>query len=303
MTLTDTPQTTGRGDLRRITGVYPAPPPHWVGDGFRVAGYFSRIPDAVRSLSPFLLLDYHAPYDYPPTDQPRGVGVHPHRGFETVTLAWQGSVAHHDSSGGGGVIGPGDVQWMTAGSGVLHKEYHEASYARRGGPFQMAQLWVNLPRAVKMHAPRYQAIAADQMGVVSLPEDAGTVRVIAGEHDGVRGPAETFTPINLLDVRLNAGGAVEFSWPAGQTAALLVMEGDVLVNGTTEARENDLLLFDRQGERVEVEARAGAHLLVLNGEPIHEPVVQYGPFVMNTRQEIAEAFADLQGGRFGHLED
>jgi quercetin 2,3-dioxygenase len=302
MTPTDNKSTVQHGALRKVAGVYSAPPLHWVGDGFRVAGYFSRIPGGMQRLSPFLLLDYHPPYDYTPTERPRGVGVHPHRGFETVTLAWQGSVAHHDSAGGGGVIGPGDVQWMTAGAGVLHKEYHEASFARRGGPFHMAQLWVNLPRAHKMHPPRYQGLLAEQMGVVTLPNEAGTVRVIAGEHEGVRGPAKTFTPIHLLDVRLNEGGTVRFTWPPRHTTALLVMEGDVLVNGAA-ATANDFVLFDRVGERVEVEARTGAHLLVLNGEPIDEPVAQFGPFVMNTRQEIVEAFADLEGGKFGYLED
>jgi redox-sensitive bicupin YhaK (pirin superfamily) len=183
---------------RSIEGLYKAPGLHWVGDGFRVAGYFSHIPDAFQKLSPFLLLDYHPQYDYAPSERARGVGVHPHRGFETVTIAWQGSVAHKDSSGGGGVIGPGDVQWMTAGAGILHEEFHEQSYARRGGPFQMAQLWVNLPKSHKRTPPRYQALLNEQMGEVSLPNGAGSVRVIAGEHRGVRGPAQTVTPFVLF---------------------------------------------------------------------------------------------------------
>jgi quercetin 2,3-dioxygenase len=298
----DHPTTRDRQVPRTVAAVYPAPSPHWVGNGFRVVGSFSRVPEAARRLSPFLLLDYHPPFDYAPTDRPRGVGVHPHRGFETVTLAWQGSVAHHDSAGGGGIIGPGDVQWMTAASGVLHKEYHEEGYARRGGPFQMAQLWINLPRVHKMTAPRYQGITADQMGLVTLPDGAGTVRVVAGEYEGVRGPAMTFTPINLFDVRLAAGGSVKFSFPAQQTAALLVMEGEATINGTA-ARTHDLVLLDPEGERVVVDARSSTHLLVLNGEPIDEPVVQYGPFVMSSEQEIVEAFADLRRGAFGHLED
>ena len=288
---------------REIQGVYPAPGLHWVGDGFRVAGYFSSIPDVVEKLSPFLLLDYHPSYTYPATHERRGVGPHPHRGFETVTLAWQGSVAHHDSTGRGGVIGPGDVQWMTAASGILHREYHDASYARQGGPFQMAQLWVNLPRAHKTSPPGYQGIVADQMGSVTLPNDSGLVRVIAGEYQGAKGPAKTFTPINLFDVRLNRNGKVDFSFPAHQNTALLLMEGEVSINGKTKATTNDFVLFQNVGERISIEAESEAHVLVLNGEPIDEPVVQYGPFVMNTEREIHEAISDFNRGKFGHLED
>ncbi len=288
---------------RPIEGIYRAPALHWVGDGFRVAGYFSAIPDAARKMDPFLLLDYHPTYDYPPSERPRGVGVHPHRGFETVTIAWQGSVAHHDSTGSGGVIGPGDVQWMTAASGILHKEYHEASWARRGGPFQMAQLWVNLPRAHKMDAPRYQALVADRMGVVTLPSESGVVRIVAGEFQGVRGPAQTHTPMSVFDVRLNGRGKVEFTFPARQNAGLLVMKGDITINGVAPAVMHDFVVFKNAGERVAIEAGSEAQLLVLNGEPINEPVVQYGPFAMNTAREIEQAFADFQSGKFGHLED
>jgi quercetin 2,3-dioxygenase len=300
---TPPPSSGSRPALRTIEGVYPAPGLHWVGDGFRVAGYFSAIPNAVHKLNPFLLLDYHPAYDYTPTDRPRGVGVHPHRGFETVTLAWQGSVAHHDSAGGGGVIGPGDVQWMTAASGVLHKEYHEAEFARRGGPFHMAQLWVNLPRAHKMDPPRYQALPAASMGQVTLPDGAGTVRVVAGELEGVRGPAKTHTPMNVYDVRLQAGGTLELTFPAHHNAGLLVMEGTVTLNDRAEAPLHDFVVFGNDGERILIRASAPTHLLVLSGEPIREPIVQYGPFVMNTRQEILEAFADLEGGKFGYLAD
>src|SRR3954469_24846807 len=229
---------------REVAGIYPSPGLHWVGNGYRVAGYFSSIPDAVRKLSPFLLLDYHPTYDYSPTNDRRGVGVHPHRGFETVTLAWQGSVAHHDSTGAGGVIGPGDVQWMTAASGILHKEYHEENYAKRGGPLQMAQLWVNLPKAHKMAAPRYQPLLADQMGIVNLAEGSGSVRVIAGEYQRVKGPAKTFSPINVFDARLNTGGKLELSFPAQHNAALLVMKGEVTINGATQASSNDFVLFE-----------------------------------------------------------
>jgi redox-sensitive bicupin YhaK (pirin superfamily) len=288
---------------RELEGIYKAPGLHWVGDGFRVAGYFSAIPDAVTKLSPFLLLDYHPTYEYPPATRPRGVGVHPHRGFETVTLAFQGSVAHHDSSGGGGVIGPGDVQWMTAASGILHKEYHEAEYSRRGGPFQMAQLWVNLPKAHKMGAPRYQALVAAQMGVAMLPDDAGVVRVIAGEFRGVKGPAETHTPIDVYDVHLNAKGGVELEFPAHHNVGLLVMQGELAINGATHAETHDFVVFKNAGERIVIAADSQARLLVLSGAPIDEPVVQYGPFVMNDEREIAQAFADFNRGKFGHLAD
>jgi redox-sensitive bicupin YhaK (pirin superfamily) len=288
---------------REIEGIYRAPGLHWVGDGFRVAGYFSVIPDAVRRLDPFLLLDYHPEYAYSPSNQRRGVGVHPHRGFETVTLAFQGSVAHHDSTGAGGVIGPGDVQWMTAASGILHREYHEESYARRGGPFQMVQLWVNLPRAHKMDAPRYQPLAAEQMGLVALPENAGSVRVIAGEYGGVRGPAKTFTPIDIFDVRLHAGGEIELDFPARHTVAVLVMKGGVTINAETSAGTDDFVVFRKAGERVTIESSSDAQLLVLGGEPIGEPIVQYGPFVMNSEREIAQAITDFSAGKFGQLED
>jgi redox-sensitive bicupin YhaK (pirin superfamily) len=290
-------------ELRALDGIYQAPALHWVGDGFRVAGYFSAIPEATRKLSPFVLLDYHPTYEYSPATRPRGVGVHPHRGFETVTLAWQGSIAHHDSTGSGGVIGPGDVQWMTAASGILHKEYHEQGFTSRGGPFQMAQLWVNLPRVNKMDPPRYQPLMANAMGLVTLPDDSGTVRIIAGEFRGVRGPAVTHTPINVLDVRLNARGKVDFSFPARENTSLLVMKGDLTINGSRAARADDFVVFQNVGERITIEAGADAHVLVLNGEPIDEPVVQYGPFVMNTEQEIQQAFADFNSGRFGYLAD
>lgn len=287
---------------RAIEGIYPAPALHWVGNGFHVAGYFSSIADAARKLDPFLLLDYHPVTEYTPTDRPRGVGVHPHRGFETVTLAWQGSVAHHDSAGGGGVIGPGDVQWMTAASGVLHKEYHDKAFSRSGGTFHMAQLWVNLPRAMKMAPPRYQPITAAEMGAVTLGEGAGAVRVIAGEMNGVRGPAKTFTPIRILDVRLRPAGRMALSFPAKETTAVLVMGGNITVQDRT-ARTNDLILFGDTGEHIDIVAGAETQLLVLNGEKIGEPVVQHGPFVMNTRAEIATAYQDLRGGKFGYLED
>ena len=288
---------------RQIEGIYPAPPLHWVGNGFHVAGYFSAIPDGKRKLDPFLLLDYQAPEEYGPTTRRRGVGPHPHRGFETVTFAFQGSVAHHDSTGAGGVIGPGDVQWMTAASGILHKEYHEENWARGGGTFHMAQLWVNLPRANKMDPPGYQPILAEQMGVAELPGGAGVVRVIAGEYEGVKGPARTFTPMDIYDLRLNAGGGVRLAFPQGHTLAALVMEGEVTLNGERAARSGDFILFTREGTGVDVAAGAAARLLVLSGAPIGEPIVSHGPFVMNTGEEIQQAIADFNSGKFGYLED
>ncbi len=297
---TSSPRTPADGP-RAVQRIYPAPAVHWVGDGFRVAGYFNVIPEAARRLSPFLLLDYHAPYNYPATTARRGIGPHPHRGFETVTLAWQGSVAHHDSTGGGGVIGPGDVQWMTAGAGLLHQEYHDRTYAEHGGPFQMAQLWINLPKAHKMDPPRYQALVAGEMGIATLPDGAGSVRVIAGEYQGAKGPAKTFTPVNLFDVRLHRGGKVEFSFAPSENVAVLIMSGDVSINGETKATTSDFVVFDNVGAHIAIEATFDAHLLVLNGEPIDEPVVQHGPFVMNTEREIREAIADFQMGKFGRL--
>ena len=288
---------------REIEGIYAPPPLHWVGDGFRVAGYFSQVPNAAERLSPFVLLDYHPPFNYPPTTRRRGVGVHPHRGIETVTFAWQGSVAHHDSTGAGGVIGPDDVQWMTAGGGILHKEYHEEAYARTGGPFHMAQLWVNLPRARKFAPPGYQPLESERMGIAALAGQGGELRVVAGEFEGVKGPAKTFTPIDVYDLRLNAGGEVQFSFPGHLTTALLVMSGAVSINRSTEVRSDDFVLFGRTGEIIALAASAPTHILVLNGEPIHEPVVAYGPFVMNTREEIEQAYADYRAGKFGHLED
>ena len=288
---------------RKVAGIYRGAGFHWVGDGFRVTNYFPSSNDLAEKISPFILLDYHPPYYYAPTkDGNRGVGTHPHRGFETVTLAFEGSVAHHDSAGHAGVIGPGDVQWMTAASGVLHKEYHDRAFAQAGGNMHMMQLWVNLPKAHKMDAPRYQSIAAAQVGTVALPGNSGVVRVIAGEYNGAQGPAKTFTPVNLFDIRLKANGRVPLSFPAHENTAVMVLAGEVNINEKTKATALDFVLFENEGEDIVVEAQTDAHLLVLNGEPIDEPVVQYGPFVMNSEQEIRQAFADFRNGAFGHLD-
>jgi redox-sensitive bicupin YhaK (pirin superfamily) len=285
---------------RAIAGVYGAPPVHWVGDGFRVHGFFAAIPDAQRRLDPFLMLDYHAPHVYPPSPRARGVGVHPHRGFETVSIAWEGAIAHHDSAGNGGVIEPGGVQWMTAGAGILHKEYHAPSFSASGGTFHMAQLWVNLPRAQKRAPPAYQGLDDAAIPVVPLPDGTGHVRVIAGSFGGVEGAARTHSPVNLLDVVVAAGGRAELAFPDTHNTAIVVLKGRVRMNGAVVA-PNHLVLFAVGGGAIEVDAVEDAHLLVMDGAPLGEPIVSHGPFVMNTVAEIHEAIRDYQAGRFGTL--
>ncbi|MGB0112275.1 MAG: pirin family protein [Ilumatobacteraceae bacterium] len=296
---------TDRTTLRPVAGVVGDGSYHWVGDGFRVEGLFGPTGDLARLVDPFLLLDYHAPYDYAPTDTPRGVGVHPHRGFETVTLAFDGSVAHHDSTGAGGVIGPGDVQWMTAAAGILHKEYHDAAWARTGGRFHMVQLWVNLPATNKMDHPRYQPLTAEQIGRVDLGDDRGSVRVIAGDFDGETGAATTHTPIDLWDVELAAGAVITPTVPPHHNIAVLALDGSLIVNGS-DVSAGRLAVLDnsRPGrDAIEIVAPAGGRALVMTGEPIGEPIAAAGPFVMNNRQQLVEAHADFRAGRFGHLDD
>jgi redox-sensitive bicupin YhaK (pirin superfamily) len=286
--------------MKKILGVHDAPERHWVGDGFPVRSMFSY--DGLgRQLSPFLLLDHAGPMTFEPAERPRGVGQHPHRGFETVTIVYEGEVEHRDSTGAGGKIGPGDVQWMTAASGILHEEFHSRELTRNGGTLEMVQLWVNLPAKDKMSAPRYQTLLAGDIPSVPLPDGAGTVRVIAGEHAGRRGPARTFTPIDAWDVRLKRGHSAGFALPEGRTLALAVLHGTVLVNDEAIAREGQLAVLDRAGRDVSLEANGDATVLVLSGEPIDEPVVGHGPFVMNTRQEIQQAIDDFNGGRFGQI--
>jgi redox-sensitive bicupin YhaK (pirin superfamily) len=286
--------------MKKILTVKSAPAGHWVGDGFPVRSMFSYGQDDAR-LTPFLLLDYAGPATFPSATKPRGVGQHPHRGFETVTIVYQGEVEHRDSTGSGGRIGPGDVQWMTAASGILHEEFHSQNFTRSGGTLEMVQLWVNLPARDKMAAPGYQSILDQDIPAVALPDDAGTVRVIAGEYAGIRGPARTFTPIDAWDVRLRKDKGMRFDAQEGHTLALIVLHGTVLVNGTQVAREAQMVLFDRAGTKVAIEANGDATLLILGGEPIDEPVVGYGPFVMNTQAEIAQAIADFNSGRFGRM--
>jgi redox-sensitive bicupin YhaK (pirin superfamily) len=286
--------------MRKILGVYSAPRGHWVGDGFPVRSLFSHASHG-EHVSPFLLLDYAGPAEFTPTDTPRGVGTHPHRGFETVTIVYKGEVEHRDSTGKGGVIGPGDVQWMTAAGGILHKEFHSEAFTRKGGPLEMVQLWVNLPAKDKNTAPGYQTLLDRDIPSAALPNGAGTLRVIAGTYDGKRGPARTFTPIDVWDVRLNQGGIATFTLPEGHTVAVVVLKGTVQVNGDAVAREAQLLLLDRKGGEIALEASADASLLILSGEPIDEPVVMHGPFVMNTVDEIRQAMADFQSGKFGDI--
>ena len=282
-----------------------APPaPHMVGDGFRVHNFFpSGYSFGFYRMSPFFLMDYNSKVEFPPKDTPRGVGVHPHRGFETITIAYQGKVAHHDSAGNSGIIGSGDIQWMTAGSGVLHKEYHEEKYSQQGGPFQMVQLWVNLPAKDKMTTPKYQGIERAQMGLYTVPDNGGSVEVIAGEYKNIKGPATTFTPINMYNMRLKKGITETFSLPENYNTGILVVEGRVSVNGSDIVPTDHFILFKNDGEAISITVDEDAVLLVLNGEPIRENLVPHGPFLMNTKQEILQAFDDLAKGQFGHLED
>ncbi|WP_218509309.1 pirin family protein [Variovorax sp. dw_308] len=286
--------------LKKIVGVYGAPRGHWVGDGFPVRSFFSYGSHGAE-LSPFLLLDHAGPANFEPSERPRGVGVHPHRGFETVTIVYEGEVAHRDSTGAGGLIGPGDVQWMTAASGILHEEFHSPAFAQRGGRLEMVQLWVNLPARDKMGAPGYQTLLDAQIPAVELPQGAGRVRVIAGEFDGRQGPARTHTPINVWDLRLVQGGKARLALPAGHTAALVALRGSVTVNGQQSLREAQMLHLDREGDALEIEAGSDAVLLFLGGEPIDEPIVGSGPFVMNSQTEIVQAFDDFSSGRFGRI--
>ncbi len=277
---------------------------HWVGDGFPVRTLFSYNDDPA-AFSPFLMLDYGGPVEFEPTTKRRGVGAHPHRGFETVTIVYDGEVTHRDSTGGGGTIGPGEVQWMTAAAGIVHEEFHSEAYGRSGGPFRMVQLWVNLPARDKMAPPGYQGITAAQIPTLPLTDvngaTAGTVRPIAGTFDGASGPAKTFTPMQVWDVQLKAGHTVTLPAPEGYTTVPLVYQGRVKTADGQEAGDAEMIVYERAGEGVQLTALADTTLLWLCGEPIDEPVVGYGPFVMNTPQEIQQAFVDFQSGKMGRL--
>ena len=284
--------------MKKILGILENRNQHWVGDGFPVRTLFSY--DRLgQQISPFLLFDYAGPARFEPAAQPRGVGQHPHRGFETVTIVYEGEVAHRDSTGKGGTIGPGDVQWMTAASGILHEEFHSPAFTKSGGDFKVVQLWVNLPSRDKMTPPGYQAITHADIPAVAVP--GGTVRVIAGNFQGTKGPAKSFTPINLWDVRLDKGASLKLDLPEGHNAAIAVLSGRVTVNGEKTASDAQVVLLDPAGAEVEIRADADAMLLVLAGEPIAEPIAGYGPFVMNSEAEIRQAIADFNSGRFGQI--
>lgn len=288
-------------EIKQIEKIFQRPvAPGMVGDGFRVYNYFPSGYKLREKLSPFLMLDFNPAFDFGASGQPRGVDVHPHKGFETVTIAYKGSVEHYDSTGNSGVINPGDVQWMTAGSGILHKEFHEREFSKKGGPFEMIQLWVNLPKKDKLAAPKYQPLVASEMNKVILPGDSGVVKVIAGKFNDAKGSASTFTEINLFDIRLNQNGEMTTGIPASHNTAILVVKGDIEVNGQN-AKLHDFILFKNEGEAITIKAKEKSVLLLLSGVPINEPIAQYGPFVMNTQQELQEAFREYESGKFGVL--
>lgn len=288
--------------LRSVERIISPPRPHFVGDGFRVHNFIPSIPPlSMVRMDPFIMLDYNSKFEFPPSNEPKGVGVHPHRGFETVTIAYHGKVAHHDSAGNSGVIGEGEVQWMTAASGVLHKEYHEKNFSAEGGLFQMVQLWVNLPAAHKMSPPKYQGITRDQIKIVEVDDDQGSIELIAGEYKGVKGPASTFTPIHLSNVKLKAGAQVNFNFPKKYHTAMVIIEGGIIINGEKEAPVDHFVLMNNDGEDFTIEAKTDCIVLIMSGEPIEEPIAAHGPFVMNSQKELLEAFEDFHSGKFGEL--
>lgn len=305
---------------RKVELVVSPPPHHWVGDGFRVHNFIPGVRQlSMERMSPFIMMDYNSKHIFPGSDKPFGVGVHPHRGFETVTIAYKGKVQHHDSAGGGGIIGEGDIQWMTAASGVLHKEYHEKEWSKKGGEFQMVQLWVNLPARYKMSAPKYQAILNESLGKFKVDEQGSVMEIIAGEYKGIAGQASTFSPVHMFNAKLKKGAFVDLSFPSDYNTALLVLEGSIsiqesgqsgnsIVTHTEEYNNvsvplNHLALMENKGEDFKVLASEDAIVLILSGEPLNEPIAPYGPFVMNTRQELIQAYEDYDQGKFGHLED
>ncbi len=285
---------------KTIEKILPPPPPHMVGDGFRVHNFFPSWDLGKSRMSPFFMMDYNSKVDFSPTEHPRGVGVHPHRGFETVTIAYHGKIAHHDSTGNSGVIGEGDIQWMTAASGVLHKEYHEEEFSKKGGPFQMIQLWVNLPAKDKMSKPKYQAITNGELGKHKL-NNGGEVEVIAGEFKGVKGAATTFTPLEMYNIKIKKTETLSFDLPENFNTGILVIEGAAIINGEKAPTDN-FILFKNEGETISVEAQEDSILFVLSGDPINEPIATYGPFLMNTHKELEEALDDFNKGKFGSLE-
>ena len=289
---------------KNIEAILPPPAFHMVGDGFRVHNFFPSQPKiGLKGMSPFFLMDYGSKWMVPPSDTPKGVGVHPHRGFETVTIAYHGKVAHHDSSGNSGVIGEGDVQWMTAGAGVLHKEYHEKEFSKKGGMFQMVQIWVNLPAKNKMSTAKYQAIENKDMARFLLADNKSYIEIIAGEYNGLKGPAFTFSPVNMFNAKLLKGIKTDFHFNKNFNTGILVIEGEIKINDSKTAPENYFVLFGHDGEDIVIEALKESMILVLSGEPIKEPIASNGPFVMNTEAEIKKAYDDYYNGKFGYLED
>ncbi len=290
--------------IRSVEKIIAPPPVHFVGDGFRVHNFIPSVPVlSMRRMDPFIMMDYNSKFYFEPSDKQRGVGVHPHKGFETVTIAYKGSVAHHDSAGNSGVINEGDVQWMTAASGILHKEYHEKEFSKKGGFFQMVQLWVNLPAKFKFSSPRYQSIMNEQINKYFLPEQKGVVEVIAGKYRDIEGAAITFSPVNLLNVSLEQETLLDFSFPANHNTAIVVIEGKLLINDIHEAKVDHFVLFENKGTDFTIKSQEKAKFLVLSGEPLNEAISAYGPFVMNTREQIIEAYNEVQNGKFGFLED
>lgn len=289
-------------DIKKIEKIVPPIPHHFVGDGFRVMNFIPSVSGLdMQRMDPFIMLDYNSKYHFTASEIPRGVDVHPHKGFETVTIAYQGKVQHSDSSGGGGIIEEGGVQWMTAGNGVLHKEFHEEEWSKKGGIFQMVQLWVNLPAKDKRTPAKYQAMNNDEIPKVPISEQGGVVEVISGEYQNTKGKASTFSPINMLNAKMKKDEKVSFSFPKHYNTAMLVIEGKVLVNGEDIVGTDHFVLFDNVGEEFNIEANGDAIVLVLSGEPLNEPIAAHGPFVMNTRKELIEAFEEYNSGKFGSL--
>ncbi|MBB2145981.1 pirin family protein [Pedobacter sp. LMG 31464] len=288
-------------NVKKVSAILNPPAPHMVGDGFRVHNFF---PSGYKlNMSPFFMLDYNAKIEFSARNEPRGVGVHPHRGFETVTIAYHGAVAHHDSAGNSGIIYPGDVQWMTAASGILHKEYHEENFSKKGGPFQMVQLWVNLPAKDKMSPPKYQGVKHSEVQKFTLSDNAGVIEVIAGDYKGTKGSVSTFSPIEVYNVRLTKGGKTSFNFPSNFNTGFVIIEGNIKVNGSENTKTDQMVHFKNEGEAIEIEALENSVILVLSGEPINEPIASYGPFLMNKPEEIQQAIADYNEGKFGYLEE
>ena len=286
-------------NTKNVKKIYSAPTAHFVGDGFLVHNFIpSQAGLSMEEMNPFILLDYNAPHYFEPSKTPRGVGIHPHRGFETVTFAYKGKVEHQDNSGGGGIIAEGDIQWMTAGSGILHQEFHEKEWSEKGGDFQMVQLWINLPSSSKMTAPQYQSISGKNIPMISLPEEGGNLKVIAGQYKGIDGIARTFTPIHILQLSLYSNKSIRLEFPKHYRTALLVLEGEIIINDDQSVKNNQLVLMSYDGDEFDISSSKDATVLILSALPLDEPIAAYGPFVMNTNEEIIQAVEDFRNGRF-----